>query len=172
MNPSFTALIKLSEINPYVDVPMRVAADFPGRNERLVIQVEAVASRKRGKPLTDATRERLQAVGRLSPDGWFRVTLIRMRNEPPRIYLDMWMRAQAGLELGDRARITVKPDTAVRELAIPRQLGEALRDATLAQAWNALAPSRRNEILRYLNSLRTPDAVARNVAKVVARLTP
>ncbi len=51
----------------------------------------------------------------------------------------------------------------------------ALRDAMNSNAkakaaWEGLAPSRRREILTYLNFLKTPAALERNVQKMIADL--
>jgi uncharacterized protein YdeI (YjbR/CyaY-like superfamily) len=39
------------------------------------------------------------------------------------------------------------------------------------QNWQALVPSRKKEILRYLSALKSPDARARNLSKVVRMLS-
>ena len=54
-------------------------------------------------------------------------------------------------------------------------MGEALREALeenpqAKAAWEALSPSRRREILSYLNFLKTPAALERNVQKTIAGL--
>ena len=57
------------------------------------------------------------------------------------------------------------------ELELPSPLLEALvADPDVATAWKALTPSRRREILSYLNFLETPVALERNVAKTLATL--
>ena len=54
---------------------------------------------------------------------------------------------------------------------MPDQLHKMLKANAEAQAsWDALVPSRQREILTYLNFLKTPEAVERNVQKVMAKL--
>ena len=77
----------------------------------------------------------------------------------------------AGVGVGDSVRVTLKLDIASRELLMPDVLHEAMssNEETKA-AWEALAPSRRREILSYLNFLKTPAALERNVQKLIANL--
>jgi uncharacterized protein YdeI (YjbR/CyaY-like superfamily) len=73
--------------------------------------------------------------------------------------------------VGDRVKVTLKADRAPRELAMPEPLRTAL-DANPAAnaAWNALSPSRRREILTYLNFLKTRAALERNTRKLIGLL--
>jgi uncharacterized protein YdeI (YjbR/CyaY-like superfamily) len=51
---------------------------------------------------------------------------------------------------------------------IPEKLQEALKNTRgTKDAFEKLTPSHRNEILAYLNYLRTPVALERNVKKVI-----
>jgi hypothetical protein len=88
-----------------------------------------------------------------------------------RLYLNAQMRLDAGIDVGDEARVRLEFDPTPRDVPMHRQLGRALsknRDAKSAFA--KLTPSRQTEILRYLNSLKSAEAVARNVEKVVRQL--
>jgi uncharacterized protein YdeI (YjbR/CyaY-like superfamily) len=83
----------------------------------------------------------------------------------------MWMRETAGVGVGDTVCITLKPDSGSREVPMPDQLHKMLKANAEAQAlWDKLSPSRQREILIYLNFLKTPEAVERNVRKVMANL--
>ena len=75
------------------------------------------------------------------------------------------------MSVGDRVRVTLRADSGSRELPMPSALAQALKDSGEAKAaWERLAPSRRREILAYLNFLKTPAALNRNVDKTVAGL--
>ena len=170
----FSATVKIDGINPYVVVPARTVAalgiDHPQAVRlRLERASGARPAQKRGAKLArDAAQ--LIAIGRLTADAWFRTTLVRQRTTL-RVYLDTWMREDAGVAVGDRVRLTLKADTASRELAIPAPLHQALgADTNAMAAWNALPPSRRREILTYLTFLKTPAALERNVRKVIGQL--
>lgn len=172
---SFTATLKIAGINPYVNVPLRVVKTLGGEAKVAVlvkvagagatINKSADASRRR-RLVKDAAR--LKAIGRLAPGGWFRSTLVALRSSAPRLYLDTWMRETAGVGVGDRVRVTLKRDRASRELPMPSGLREAVKGNEQAKAaWELLAPSRRREILTYLNFLKTPAALERNVQKTI-----
>jgi uncharacterized protein YdeI (YjbR/CyaY-like superfamily) len=78
------------------------------------------------------------------------------------------MRKGATVGVGDTAEIVLEPDLEPRLEPVPDLLEEALnRDGGAKAAWETLVPSRRREILRYLNSMKSPDALARNVEKVI-----
>ena len=114
---------------------------------------------------------RLRTIGRLAPGDWFRTTLVPLNLNPTRLYLDRWMRETAGVGVGDSVRVTLKLDHSSREIPVPGRLLDMLATNPKAQsAWDALAPSRRREILTYLNFLKTPGALERNVHKTIANL--
>jgi hypothetical protein len=119
----------------------------------------------------DKDAAQLKVIGRLASGGWFRSTLVPSRAGATRLYLDMWMRETAGVGVGDTVHVTLKPDPGSREVPMPDQLHEMLKANAEAQtSWDALVPSRQREILIYLNFLKTPEAVERNVRKVMANL--
>lgn len=173
---NFAAIVQIAGINPYLDVPARVVEALGGGSKvAVLVKVAAPGASKEesaeapGRLARDA--ERLKAIGRLAPGGWFRTTVLVLRSSPPRLYLDTWMREAAGVDVGDRVRVTLKPDRNSRELPMPAMLGEALAENEQARAaCEQLAPSRRREILSYLNFLKTPDALERNVQKTIAEL--
>jgi len=174
----FTATVRIDGINPYVIVPARVVSALGGGSRRRVLLQLARAgavnpsrpgrSGQRGKLSKDAAH--LIAIGRMTAEHWFRTTLVQQRSGV-RVYLDTWMREAAGASVGDRVTLTLKADAGSRELDVPAYLQELLdADAQAKAAWNALAPSRCHEILTYLNFLKTPAALERNVLKVVSQL--
>jgi hypothetical protein len=172
--PSFAAVVKIDGINPYVNVPPRVMTALGGRASGAVLvkiaPVGAAADQRTSRARIARDAERLTAIRRLGPGGWFRTTLVRIKGGI-RLYLDTWMRRASGTGVGDRVRVTVKPDRGARELPVPAALRQALEaDGKALAAWSALAPSRRREVLSYLNFLKTPEALARNVRKVIGLL--
>lgn len=138
----FTAKIGIVGINPCVNVPE---------------EISRVLGKKGNIPVRGAV------------NGFpFRSTLVPVKEGPYRLYLNMGMRKGAGAEAGDTVEILLEPDPDPRPEPVPGPLMDALGlDPGAAAAWDALAPSRRREILRYLNSLKSRDALARNVEKVI-----
>jgi hypothetical protein len=141
----FTARIDKVGINPCVDVPESVSQAFGLRGS---IPVQGTV------------------------DGHeFRSTLVPLGGGRHRLYINTAMRKGAGVDVGDTVTIEVELDTKPRMLPEPAQLSRALRDNPAAQtAWDALTPSRRKEILSYLNWLKRPESLQRNVEKTLAQL--
>ncbi|MDX1437877.1 MAG: YdeI/OmpD-associated family protein [Anaerolineales bacterium] len=173
----FRATIKLDGINPYVDAPDDVQEDWGGQGPvPVLLRVAPVAGPAADNPegsevVLPRDADRLRAIGRLTGDGWFRTTIVTRRSDAPRLYLDQWMRANAALSVGDEAQVTLRYDSAPRALALPETFLAALEEDPEAMAsWNGLSPSRQREILSYLNFLKTPEALERNVRKTVENL--
>ena len=172
---TFTGVVSIAGINPYVDVPPAVVEAVGGSKAAVLVKVAAAGrSTKPRVRLSASEKVRLTAIRRLAAPNWFRTTLVPARATPTRLYLDTWMRKTAGLDVGDRARVTLKRDRGPRELAVPRPLQLALnRNREAKAAWKSAAPSRRRQILLYLNALTSPEALAKNVERAVsALLTP
>jgi hypothetical protein len=141
----FTAEIQLLGINPYVDIPDEIR--------------EAVG-RKGNLPVKGTVN-----------DHPFRSTLVPVRGGPHRLYINMEMRKGTGVGVGDTVEILLEYDPDPRPEPVPEPLTRALeQDGEAKSAWEALNPSRRREILRYLNSLKSPEAIQRNVEKVLKKI--
>ncbi len=151
---TFTAIIKLRGINPYALVSARRAnAIKPGWRKPLPVLV-----RIDGKPAR-AWRINMMPVG----DGSF--YLYRHGN----------VRKASGTAVGDRVRVEIEFDANYRggpQNRMPAWFNQALKaNPQAASNWKALIPSRKKEILRYLTALKSPEARARNLSKVVRMLS-
>jgi uncharacterized protein YdeI (YjbR/CyaY-like superfamily) len=88
-----------------------------------------------------------------------------------RLYLNGEMRKRAGVSVGDRVDIVLEYDPESRKMVMPPELAKALEMNPAARAaFERLVPSRRKEILDYLNWLKRPDSLQRNIEKVIASL--
>ncbi|HKO91264.1 MAG TPA: YdeI/OmpD-associated family protein [Polyangiaceae bacterium] len=144
--PSFRARIELIGINPFVRVPavhLKALLRSAGRSTGpipIVVTIE-------GAP--------------------FAQNLVVYQGEW-RLYLNLPMRKRAGKDLGDRIALRVEFDPSPPQELMTPELARALDQHEPAQqAFLALAPSRRKEILRYLNRLRTASTLQTNVDKVI-----
>jgi hypothetical protein len=145
----YTAQILKIGINPYVPVP-----------EDTLSRVFEMAKRSSGP---------IPVIGTVNRKP-FQQTLVRYRGAW-RLYLNGPMREAAGADVGDRVRVTVEFDPRDRTPPMNPALVKALASKPDARAtFDALAPSRRKEILRYMNSLKTPEALARSVTNVTRLL--
>jgi hypothetical protein len=144
--PEFRATIASIGINPYVLVPaVHLRALF------------AAAGRDKGPiPI------RVTIAGTA-----FEQNLVRYQGEW-RLYLNGPMRKAAGKEVGERIALGVEFDAAPRAEPMAPLLAGALAAQPAARAaFDALAPSRRKEILRYLNRAKSPATLQRNVDEVL-----
>jgi Bacteriocin-protection, YdeI or OmpD-Associated/Domain of unknown function (DUF1905) len=147
---SFTAVIKIRGINPLVLVnASRANTIKPGWRKPLPVLV-----RINGKP----------------DKGW-RINMMPVGNGSFYLYLRGDVRKASGTTVGDLVRVEIDFDATYRNgprQRTPRWFKQALIGNPQALTnWKALVPSRKKEILRYLSNLKSPEARARNVGKVV-----
>lgn len=135
-------------INPCVLVPAAIVAALrreSGRNQSLPVR-----GTLQGKP--------------------FKANVVRYLGAW-RLYLNGTMRKAAGVDTGDRVKVTLRYDPVPRRERVPAALAAALvQDRKARAAFDALSPSHRKEILRYLGGLKREDSLRWNVAKVLEYL--
>jgi hypothetical protein len=80
-------------------------------------------------------------------------------------------RTAAGVAAGDRVDVDIELDTAVREVELPDDLVEALRDAAEARRFfDGLTFTHRKEWARWITEAKRPETRASRVEKTVAAL--
>ena len=80
-------------------------------------------------------------------------------------------RTAAGVAAGDRVDVDIELDTAVREVELPDDLVEALRDEAEAHRFfDGLAFTHRKEWARWITEAKRPETRASRVEKTVAAL--
>ena len=135
-------------INPCVRVPTAVVAAL--RAESGKSQALPVRGTLQGKP--------------------FKANVVRYLGAW-RLYLNGVMRKRAGVGPGDRVSVVLRHDPLPRREKVPPAFAKALAGDVRAQAtFKALPPSRRKELLRYLNSLKREESLKRNIAKMMRYL--
>jgi uncharacterized protein YdhG (YjbR/CyaY superfamily) len=145
----FRAGIQIIGVNPYVSVPA----------DRLVTLFKRAAK----------TRGPIAVCGQLDGHA-FRQTLVKYAGAW-RLYLNTPMRRAATKGVGDRVTVDLDFDPKPRLVPMPPMFKRALATNPAAKAvFEAMAPSRRKEILRYLASLKTEVSVRRNVDIVMGHL--
>ncbi len=103
----------------------------------------------------------------------FAKNLVPVRNAPYHLHVDLIMLKAAKVAVGETASFTVEQDTTPERRLIPsmpKNLLAALRENGLESAFGTLSPSRRKEILRYLNSLKSDGTRQKHVDRLVAML--
>jgi hypothetical protein len=147
----FRSRMKVRDGNPFVLVSaVRVRALRPDWRRPMPVLV-----RVNGKP---------------GPRPW-RINMMPAGNGDFYLYLHGDVRRASQTKVGDLVRIEVVFDRAYRNgpmhpmppwFRIPLS-----KSAKASQAWAALTPSRKKEILRYFSWLKSPEARARNVARAL-----
>ena len=137
-------------INPCVDVPMSV------------VRWLHLAAKKSTGPVP--------VKGKLN-GARYATTVVKYQGKW-RLYLNTEMRRNAGIDVGDVARVDIGFDPTPRNVPVPRQFSTALANNKAAQrAFQKLRSSHQKEILRYLSFLKSEEALLRNIRKVISRLT-
>lgn len=80
-------------------------------------------------------------------------------------------RAAAGVQAGDRIEVTLELDTEPRTVDVPDDLAAALEANGIRAAFEALAPSRKKEFVRQVESAKAEETRVRRIDRIVATLT-
>ncbi|HCN48844.1 MAG TPA: hypothetical protein DIT10_07100 [Chryseobacterium sp.] len=149
MKNRFTATLDIIGINPFVFVPEEILETIfenSGRNKS-PIPVKGTVNGK------DFQQNLMKYLGE-----WrLYVNLIMLKNSPKRI--------------GEVIEVTLEYDDADRSISIHPQLERAILKSTMAKAnFEKLIPSRRNELIRYINNLKTEVSIQRNIEKIIRHL--
>lgn len=102
----------------------------------------------------------------------FSTTLVPVKDKPYRLFVNIPMLKSANAALGDTAAFSIEPETAPVDHDYPMvpQLEKRLKSKKLTSAFESLTPSRRKDILKYLNYLKTEEALQKNIDKVIGQL--
>jgi hypothetical protein len=101
----------------------------------------------------------------------FEQTLVPVKNKPYRLYVNGLMLKGSATKIGNTSKFTIEQTEAKRkDEKMPAILKRKLIETKLLTSFGNLVPSRQKEILRYLNYLKTAEAKARNVDKVISLL--
>jgi hypothetical protein len=80
-------------------------------------------------------------------------------------------RAHAGVAAGDEVEVHIESDTAARDVTLPSDLAEALREDGPAQSFfESLAYTHRKEWIRWIEEAKKPDTRANRVEVAVEAL--
>lgn len=142
--------IRIVGVNPFVAIPRSVAARLRAGWKRPM----PVCFRVNRKPIVP-WRLNLTPVG----DGTFR------------LHLNGAVRSATGTSVGDRIEVELEFDCEYRggpAHPMPAMLDEGLSRSPRARAsWESLRPSLKKEFLRYIASLKSENARARNVGRAL-----
>jgi hypothetical protein len=124
------------------------------------VDVPAAISRELG-------RARVPVVARVERGSPYRATLVPAGGGRHRLFVNGEIRAEAGVEIGQRVRIEVRVDREPREVPIPPDLTEALRDEGVLGAWESMPPGQREHILKWIDQAVHEATRAKRIARAV-----
>ncbi|HMK03334.1 MAG TPA: YdeI/OmpD-associated family protein [Ferruginibacter sp.] len=101
---------------------------------------------------------------------FFQQTLVPIKNAAYRLYVNGPMLKCSNTKLGDNVKFIIEQDTEPRTEAMRVELKKELNNNNLLSTFNKLTAGRQKEILRYLNNLKTAEAQARNIDKIISQL--
>jgi hypothetical protein len=148
-NKSFTATLEIIGINPFVFVPeeiLNTIFEKSGRNKS-PIPVKGTVNGKEFK----------QNLMKYLGEWRLYVNLIMLKNSPKRI--------------GEIIEVVLEYDASDRSISIHPQLEKAIKESSLAtENFEKLIPSRKHELIRYINNLKTEASIQRNIEKIIRHL--
>lgn len=102
----------------------------------------------------------------------FNQTLVPVKGEPYRLFVNIPMLKGAHVKLGQTVRFSIEQNFTSRKREFPMLsvFKTKLDEHNLHPDFKNLTPSRQKEILKYLNSLKSEDALQRNINKVIDQL--
>lgn len=149
MNTSFKAPLEIIGINPFVFIPQEVL-------ERIF---EASGKDKSPIPVKGTVNGKE-----------FEQNLMKYLGEW-RLYINLMMLKNSPKRIGETIEVVLEYDAVERSIAIHPKLEQAIKDSSLATAnFEKLIPSRRHELMKYVNNLKTEASIQRNVEKIIRHL--
>ncbi|RQO40857.1 hypothetical protein DBR39_07945 [Chryseobacterium sp. KBW03] len=146
---SFTATLDIIGINPFVFVPEDILDkifDESGRNKS-PIPVKGTVNGK------EFTQNLMKYLGE-----W-------------RLYINLMMLKNSPKRIGEIIEVVLEYDDSDRSIPIHPQLEKSIRESALAaKNFENLIPSRRHELIRYINNLKTEASIQRNIEKIMKHL--
>jgi hypothetical protein len=148
-NNSFTATLEIIGINPFVFVPEEIL----------------------DKIFEDSKRNKSPIPVKGSINGKeFQQNLMKYLGEW-RLYVNAIMLKNSPKRIGEAIEVMLEYDDMDRSIAIHPQLEQAIKESTLATAnFGKLTPSRKHELIRYINNLKTEAGIQRNIEKIIRHL--
>jgi hypothetical protein len=102
----------------------------------------------------------------------FTQTLVPVKNEGYRLYVNGPMLKGGDVKVGDTAKFSIAQNFTRKTQAykMPKEFKKELDDNGLYQAFQQLTAARQKDVLKYLSALKSEEALTRNIAKVIRQL--
>ena len=149
MKNHFTAKLEIIGINPFIFIPEEILNEIfetSGKNKS-PIPVKGTVNGKE-----------------------FKQNLMKYLGEW-RLYINLTMLKNSPKRIGEIIEISVEFDDSDRTISIHPQLDKAIRENPVTlQNFENLIPSRKLELLRYINNLKTEASIQKNIEKIIRHL--
>lgn len=146
---SFTATLEIIGINPFVFVPEDILTEIfrAAGKDKSPVPVKGTVNGKEFK----------QNLMKYLGEWRLYVNLLMLKNSPKRI--------------GEVLEISIEYDDSDRSISIHPKLDAAIKESSVAaRNFENLTPSRRHELIRYINNLKTDASIERNIEKIIRHL--
>lgn len=102
----------------------------------------------------------------------FTKTLMPVKKAPHRLFVNQAMMKGGKTALGQVATFEIQQDTekTIKEYPKPLILTEQLKTHQLTTSFDGLTTSRKKEILKYLNYIKTEETLLINIGKLITQL--
>jgi hypothetical protein len=149
MKNHFTAKLEIIGINPFVFIPEEILNQIfekSGRNKS-PIPVKGTVNGKE-----------------------FKQNLMKYLGEW-RLYINLTMLKDSPKRIGETIEVFVEFDESDRTISIHPKLDKAIKESPIAtKNFENLIPSRKLELIRYINNLKTEESINRNIEKIIRHL--
>ncbi|MGK6340804.1 DUF1905 domain-containing protein [Chryseobacterium sp. DT-3] len=148
-NNSFTAVLEIIGINPFVFVP-----------EEILTEIFKAAGKDKSPVPVKGTVNGKE----------FRQNLMKYLGEW-RLYINLLMLKNSPKRIGETIEVSIEFDDSDRTISIHPKLDAAIKGSAVAtHNFENLIPSRKNELIRYINNLKTDASIERNIEKIIRHL--
>lgn len=88
-----------------------------------------------------------------------------------RLYINLTMLKDSPKRIGELLEISIEFDDSDRTISIHPDLDKAIRENSVAlKNFENLIPSRKLELIRYINNLKTEASIQKNIEKIIRHL--
>jgi hypothetical protein len=147
MKFSFKARIYKTGINWCVDVPKRITSQLKSEKGSIKVKGEINGFK-------------------------FSKSLVPVKDAPYRLFVNGVMMKGGETALGATANFLIQQDKSKvdKNYKAPATLTEALKKNNLTTAFEELTSSRKKDVLKYLNNIKTEKTLQKNIDKVIHQL--
>lgn len=149
MKNHFTAKLEIIGINPFIFLPEEILAavfENSGKNKS-PIPVKGTVNGKE-----------------------FKQNLMKYKGEW-RLYINVTMLKDSPKRIGETVDIFIEYDNSERKISMHPDLEKAINENPIAlRNFEKLSSSRKSELIKYLNHLKTEKSIQRNIQKIIQHL--